>query len=87
MQDSQKALNLVGKNKYDLIITDLKMSKTSGMDILRKALGTFPDSTIIMISGYGTIDNSVEAMREGAFGFIEKPFTSKKLYEIIEHAF
>ncbi len=87
MQDPQKALNLVAKNKYDLIITDLKMKEVSGMDILRKALGTFPDSIVIMISGYGTIDTSVEAMREGAFDFIEKPFTSKKLYGIIEHAF
>ncbi|KAA3613147.1 MAG: sigma-54-dependent Fis family transcriptional regulator [Calditrichaeota bacterium] len=86
-QDAQKALDRVGKTKYDLIITDLKMKNVSGMEILRKALGTFPDSIVIVISGYGTIDTSVEAMREGAFDFIEKPFTSKKLYEIIEHAF
>jgi len=62
------------------------MKEFSGIDILKAALNSFPDSNVIMISGYGTIEASVEAMREGAFDFIEKPFTSKKLFETIERA-
>jgi two-component system, NtrC family, response regulator HydG len=85
--DGKRALELVASKKYDLIITDLKMNEVSGMDILQKALNTFPDSTVIMISGYGTIDTSVKAMREGAFDFIEKPFTSKKLFDTVNRAF
>jgi len=86
MQDSAEAIRLAENRKFDLIITDLKMKKISGLDLLRSALNKFPDSTVIMISGYGTIDASVEAMREGAFDFIEKPFSSQKLYDCIDRA-
>ncbi|MEJ2543219.1 MAG: sigma-54 dependent transcriptional regulator [Calditrichaceae bacterium] len=86
ISDSQKALELVQSEKFDLILTDLMMKDIGGMDILKAALGKYPDSTVIIISGYGTIGASVEAMREGAFDFIEKPFTSKKLLECIDRA-
>ena len=78
---------LVQTKKFDLIITDLKMKESSGLDILTSALDNFPESNVIMISGYGTIEASVEAMRRGAFDFLEKPFTSKKLYDCIDRVF
>ena len=78
---------LVENKKFDLIITDLKMKEVSGLEILKNALDHFPDSLVIMISGYGTVEASVEAMRCGAFDFLEKPFTSKKLFECIDNAF
>jgi len=87
IQDAKEALDTVEKKKYDLIITDLKMKDISGIDILRSALQKFPDSVVIVISGYGTIEASVEAMQEGAFDFLEKPFTSKKLFACIDRAF
>jgi len=77
----------VKTKKFDLIITDLKMKEISGIDILKNALKNFPDSQVIMISGYGTIEASVDAMRQGAFDFLEKPFTSKKLFDCIDRAF
>jgi DNA-binding NtrC family response regulator len=79
--------NLVQTKKFDLIITDLKMKEISGLDILTSALDNFPESNVIMISGYGTIEASVEAMRRGAFDFVEKPFTSKKLFDCIDKVF
>lgn len=81
-----KALETVGRQSFDLIITDLKMKEISGIDLLKAALKNFPDSTVIMISGYGTIEASVEAMKEGAFDFIEKPFSSKRLFDCIDRA-
>jgi len=87
MQNSEKALKMVKEKRFDLIITDLNMQTTSGLDILHGALDAFPDSTVILISGYGTIDTSVKAMSEGAFDFIEKPFTAKKLFSTIDRAF
>ena len=87
IQNPNEALRLVKLNKYDLIITDLKMKGLSGIDILRGALDTFPDSIVLIISGYGTIEASVEAIKEGAFNFIEKPFTSQKLFDCIDRAF
>ena len=86
LMEPQKALNLIEKNKYDLIITDLKMNEFSGIDILKKAKLNNPNANVIIISGYGTIEASVEAIQLGAFDFIEKPFTSKKLFQCIDKA-
>lgn len=84
--DKNSAIELVSNKKFDLILTDLMLKNESGMDILRAALNRFPDTPVIMISGYGTIENSVEAVKEGAFDFIEKPFTASGLFEVIERA-
>jgi two-component system, NtrC family, response regulator HydG len=86
VQNESYALEIAKNKKFDLIITDLQMKEISGIEILRAALGEFPGSSVIIISGYGTIESSVNAMREGAFDFLEKPFTSKKLYEVVEKA-
>ena len=63
IQNPQEALDLVKNKKFDLILTDLKMKDISGIDILKAALNKFSDAIVIMISGYGTIEASVEAMR------------------------
>lgn len=86
VQNESYALEIAQSKKFDLIITDLQMKQISGMDILRAALGKFPASTVIIISGYGTIESSVEAMKEGAYNFLEKPFTSQKLFDVVESA-
>ncbi|MCF8240999.1 MAG: sigma-54 dependent transcriptional regulator [Melioribacteraceae bacterium] len=87
MSDPEEALKEVKTNKYDLIITDLKLKNVSGLDVMKAVLSVYPETPVIMISGYGTIDASVDAMREGAFDFVEKPFTSKRLFDCIERAF
>ncbi len=84
--DAAAAFKLVSQQKFDLIITDLKMGEISGIQILKEALGKFPDTKVIVISGYGTIEASVEAMQEGAIDFLEKPFTSKKLFDVLDQA-
>ena len=84
--DALIAKKTVENKKFDLIITDLKMPGASGFDILETAKRKCPDSLVIIISGYGTIEASVDAMRAGAFDFIEKPFTSKKLLRCIDRA-
>jgi DNA-binding NtrC family response regulator len=86
IQDGHEALQRVGEEKFDLILTDLRIANISGIDILKKALSKYPDSPIVVISGYGTIEYSVKAMQEGAFDFIEKPFSSRKLFECIDRA-
>jgi len=86
LDNSLAARELVQTKKFDLIITDLKMKEVQGTEILKQATLKFPGTPVIMISGYGTIEASVQAMRQGAFDFIEKPFTSKKLFECIERA-
>jgi DNA-binding NtrC family response regulator len=85
-EDKNRAIELVTNKKFDLVLTDLVLKNESGMDVLKAALNKYPDTPVIMISGYGTIENSVEAVKEGAFDFIEKPFNTKALFEVIERA-
>jgi len=85
-QDPQAALKTIAKSSFDLIISDLKMGDISGMDILEAARKKDADAKVIVISGYGTIEASVAAIQKGAFDFIEKPFSSKKLFTCIDKA-
>jgi len=87
INDPQKALQLLSHNTYDLILTDLKMQKYSGMDILTQALKEDPGAKVIIITGYGTVETSVEAMRQGSYDFLEKPFTGQKLFDCLDRAF
>lgn len=84
--DSSEAMLRIQKEKFDIILTDLKMKPVSGLDILKFAKQTNPETSVIVLSGYGTIEASVEAIKSGAFNFIEKPFPSKKLFEVIDKA-
>ena len=79
IQDPNLAMKEIRQAEYELIITDLKMGQVSGLDILKNAMEHFPNTPVIMISGYGTIEASVEAIQHGAFDFIEKPLLPKSL--------
>lgn len=78
------AKTVIQQETYDLLITDLKMKNFSGLDLLKLSKKYHPDFPVILISGYGTIESSVEAMKYGASDFIEKPFTSQKLFDCID---
>ncbi len=75
----KEALEKVTKEKYDIVITDLVMPKISGMDLLSYIKRERPETEVVMITAFGSIENAVEAMRRGASDYIEKPF---KLNEI-----
>jgi DNA-binding NtrC family response regulator len=59
---------------FDLVLTDLRMEKVDGMDILRYCREAQPDTAVIMLTGYASVDSAVDAMKEGAFHYIAKPF-------------
>ena len=75
----EEAIDLISGQPFDIILTDLNMPGKSGMDVLKAAKATTPDTEVIIITAYGAIDTAVEAMRLGAHDFITKPF---KLNEI-----
>ncbi len=68
--------------KYDLIFLDLKMPDKDGMDILLSIKENYPETPVIMITGYASIDKAVEATKLGAYQFIPKPFTPEELKEV-----
>ncbi len=71
---------------YDVILTDLKMPDISGMDVLSRVKTHDPDSAVIVMTAYGTIETAVEAMKRGAFDFLQKPFDTSHLHMVVERA-
>lgn len=71
-------LDLLQESPVDLVITDLKMAKVDGMQVLREVKETAPETEVLVITGYGTIETAVEAMKLGAADFITKPFSSEE---------
>ena len=76
-EDGEQGVNMAKKDSYDLIYTDIKMPKMDGMEVLDN-LSDLP-CPIIMISGHGNIETAVEALKKGAFDFIEKPIDLNRL--------
>ena len=73
-ENGEDAIAFLDKNTFDLIITDLKMSPGTGMDILYFIKEKYPQTDVIIMTGYGTADSAVLAMKIGAFDYISKPF-------------
>ena len=85
-EDGKKAKAVLKEAAYDLVLTDLKMPGVSGLDLLRFVKAHDPDTQVIMMTAYGTIENAVEAMRLGAFEYITKPFTSGEIELVLDKA-
>jgi len=81
-----KGLALIKSKPFDLIITDYKMKKINGMQILENSRELQPLTEVIMITGYATVDNAVTAMREGAYHYIAKPYKIDEVRKIIREA-
>ena len=74
----ERGMALLEETGADLVITDLKMSKMDGMEVLRNVREGYPDTEVLVITAYGTIEKAVEAMKLGAADFITKPFSSEE---------
>jgi DNA-binding NtrC family response regulator len=81
-----EGLAMTENNRYDVILTDLKMPDMDGMEFLTKVKERHPDTKVIMITGYSTVEHAVRAMRMGAYNYIEKPFTPDALVEAVREA-
>lgn len=77
--DGEQAISLLDKIKFDLVITDLKMPKFDGMEVLRRAKEKDPNIEVVILTGHGTMDSVVEALRDGgAFDYLQKPLHNIK---------
>jgi DNA-binding NtrC family response regulator len=84
--NGQEALELFSKNQFDAVLCDIKMPGMDGIEVLEKLQAIANDVPVIMISGHGTIDTAVEAIKKGAFDFIEKPPDLNRLLITIRNA-
>ncbi|MFV0506746.1 MAG: sigma-54-dependent transcriptional regulator [Bacteroidales bacterium] len=85
-EDGIKGIEVVNKNELDIIFCDIKMPKIDGLETLDRILQGNRNRRVLMISGHGTIDTAVEAIKRGAIDFIEKPIDLNRLMEAIKAA-
>ncbi len=74
-----EAIGFLEETPVDVVLTDMKMPEQSGMDLVKHVHDAYPDTQIVMITGYATVDNAVEAVKSGADGYLAKPFTRDEL--------
>lgn len=85
-ESGEKAIRLLKEQTFDLVITDMKMPGLSGIDLLKEVKTLSPQTFVMIVTAFGTIENAVEAMKEGAFHYLIKPFSLDSLMALIEKA-
>jgi DNA-binding NtrC family response regulator len=82
----EEALDIMGRRHVDLVITDLSMPGIDGLELLSKIGEGWPGVIVIVITGFGSIETAVEAMKRGAYHYIAKPFRAEEILIIVDHA-
>ena len=77
------AIEILNTIPVDLVITDLKMPKVGGIDLIKHVRANFEDTAVIMMTGYASIETAVEAVKEGAEDYLPKPFTDEELHAVV----
>jgi DNA-binding NtrC family response regulator len=85
-RDGAEGIRRIKENRIDVVLTDLKLPKKDGMDVLRAAKEENPLLPVILMTAYGSVDVAVRAIKEGAFDFITKPFDTDHLMHLIKRA-
>jgi two-component system nitrogen regulation response regulator NtrX len=85
-EDGTKGLEMFSANSYDVVLCDIKMAKMDGLEVLSKISETSSEIPVVMISGHGNIDTAVEAIKKGAYDFLEKPLDLNRLLITIRNA-
>jgi len=85
-ENGRNALSMVKETDFNLLLCDIRLGDITGLDVLKAAKAHNPDTVIIMISAYSTTEAAVEAMNQGAYDFLPKPFDNEELKQTIKNA-
>jgi len=85
-ENGRSGIDMAQSSEFDIILCDIKMPEVDGLEVLEQIMKSKPESTVVMISGHGTIDTAVEAIKKGAFDFIEKPLDLNRLLITLRNA-
>ncbi len=83
----KEGLELLEKESFRLVLLDLKMPDMDGIEVLKKVKDRWPETKVVMITGYSTVETAVKTLKLGAFSYLEKPFTPDALLEAVKEAF
>ncbi|MCA1480945.1 response regulator, partial [Bradyrhizobium sp. NBAIM08] len=85
-ENGQTGINFVAETEFDIILTDLNLPDFDGIEMVRRCKEISPDTEIIMITGFGSTEKTIEATKAGAFHYVEKPIEFEELLLLIEKA-
>ncbi len=85
--DGLEAINMLRLEDIKLVLSDLRMPGADGMEVLRSSMRINPNIAVVIITAYGTLDTALEAMNEGAYDYIVKPFVMQQLLLVVRNAF
>jgi DNA-binding NtrC family response regulator len=85
-EDPRQALKHIDRSPVDIVLTDLRMPQLSGLDVLKHVKARQPQTEVIVITGYASIEDAVSAVKQGAFHYIEKPISPDRLLSVIQRA-
>ncbi len=85
-ESGEKAISMINKKRFDLLLCDIRLGDISGIDVLRAAKKQNPHTVVIMISAYASAETAVEAMNEGAYDYVPKPFDNEELKQTIKNS-
>jgi DNA-binding NtrC family response regulator len=81
------ATAILNRTTFDLVITDLRISDASGIDLIKHIKRNTPETEVILMTAYGSLDVTIEAIKAGAYYYLEKPYTADRLFTLLERAF
>ncbi len=84
--DGSDAIEMLAAQRFAVVITDVNMARTNGLELLRAIRQNHPDVVVVVITGYGTIENAVEAVKMGAFEYLTKPVVDDEIRVVVEKA-
>ena len=87
VQDGPEAISRLRTNDIQMVITDLMMPGADGIEVLKYAVRADPDIAVVMLTAYGTLDTTLEAIKEGAYDYLTKPFKTREISIIAERAY
>ncbi|MGD0884134.1 MAG: response regulator [Thermodesulfovibrionales bacterium] len=86
-QDGIEAIRLLRMEKINLVITDLRMPGADGIEVLKHAVSSSPESAVVILTAYGTLDTTLEAIKQGAYDYLTKPFKIEEIIFLADKAF
>ena len=84
--DAEQGLHELERGEFDVILTDLRMGRVSGMDLLEAVKKRYPETRVVMVTGFATVQSAIEAMRKGAFHYITKPYKLDEVRDTVRQA-
>src|SRR3990172_5527445 len=85
-ESGEEALELLYRKPFDLVVTDLRLTGINGIEVLRRTKELFPDTEVVVMTAYGTIEGAVEAIKAGAYDYLTKPFQPEELTLVSQRA-